>query len=739
MSKGNKKQHSVTYRVLKWCGITIGTIIVLIIIAIIVIPHVVNTGAVKHKIESVATQKTGRQITIAGPLSLSLFPWIGFDAEDVTMANAKGFDDQPFMHVKEAKLHAKLIPLIFGTVEVSGITFDSPVLHLAKQKNGRDNWQDLTGEKGGKKSGNANQGKSSPLAQLSIGHININDAQLTYDDAQAGKHYAIDKFGLEASHLAPNNTFPLTFSTLVSSSDPHFKADIKFDTQARFDKTGDNINLTKGDLSAKITNFGGSKPVHLGAQWKSITLDNNAGTADISDLLLTLADLKAQLNAKATQLQGKPEISGHLNVPEFSPRKVLSAISEPVPGSLKGFNKASLHADLKGKPNALSLTNLVLKLDSSTLKGNAGIPDLDRGGVHFDLALDHIDLSDYIASGGGEKVPVGAAHSEAFMKTRLPASMLKGIDANGKLTIGKLSGFGLDANQVHLGLDAASGKVSLKPLSAKLYSGTYSGHIDLAAAGQGISLDTTENLKNIELGGLIKAFAGNDKLSGTSNLNLSLSGKGKTVGELLNMLKGNVDFSIKDGTLHGIDLWDSLHRAYALVKEHKKLPEPKGPKQTKITNLQAHSVIKQGKFTTDTLVARLPFLAVTGHGSIDFMKKDGVDYRLIATVVKTPKISGEDIAKLKSAEVPMRIHGSLTDLSVYPDIEDALKARAKSEVKKKLDEKKQELLDKLRKDEKGKNGQGVHDKGKDLLRQLLGGGHDKNKKDEKEKQGSGSG
>src|SRR5699024_3984954 len=307
-----------------------------------------NTAAVKHKIESVATQKTGRQITISGPLSLSLFPWIGFDAEDVTMANARGFGDTPFMHVKEAKIHAKLIPLIFGTVEVSGITFDSPVLHLARQKNGRNNWQDLTGGKNAEKTGNGSQKNNSPLAQLSIGHININNARLTYDDAQEGKHYGIEKFGLEASNLAPNKTFPLSFSSLVSSNDPHFKAKIKFHTRARFDQTGDRIKLSQGNLSAEITNFGGTKPVNLGAKWDSISLDNNAGTTDISGLLLTLADLKAQLNAKAMHLQGKPEISGHLNVPEFSPRKVLAAIGKPVPGSFKGFNKASLQADLKG-------------------------------------------------------------------------------------------------------------------------------------------------------------------------------------------------------------------------------------------------------------------------------------------------------------------------------------------------------------------------------------------------------
>lgn len=184
------------------------------------------------------------------------------------------------------------------------------------------------------------------------------------------------------------------------------------------------------------------------------------------------------------------------------------------------------------------------------------------------------------------------------------------------------------------------------------------------------------------------------------------------------MLNGNVDFSIRDGTLHGIDLWDSLHRAYVFFKEHKKLPESKGPKVTKITNLKAHAVIKQGKFTTDTLVARLPFLAVTGHGSIDFFKHRAVDYHLLATVVKTPDISGQNLAKLKSAEVPIRISGSLSDLSVYPNIEDALKQRVKSEVEEKIEEKKKDLK-------------------KQLMEGLLGGDHDKDKKSTKSGNGSG--
>ncbi|MDN5863949.1 MAG: AsmA family protein [Gammaproteobacteria bacterium] len=690
-----KRRHTALRRTLKWSGITIGTLVVLIIIAIIVIPHVINTAAVKNKIEAVASEQTGRQVTIAGPLSLSLFPWIGFDANDVTMANAKGFGERPFLHVNELQIHAKLIPLIFGSVEVSGITLDSPTLHLARKENGRSNWQDLTGGGASRPENSEQESGGSPLSQLSIGHVEINDATLTYDDAQRGKHYEIRQFGLEASNLAAGRRFPLSFSTRIASEDPHFRAAIKFDTEASFDATGNRIALTQGTLDATITSYGGTQPIDLGAQWDKIAFDNAAGTATVAGLLLNVSDLKAKLDAKANQLNAKPKISGHLKVPPFSPRKVLADLGNPVPASLEGFDKASLSADLAARQNALSLVNLVLKLDDSTLRGSAGIPDLDKAGLRFDLALDHIDLSDYIVSGAGENTRLGTGHGKLFMKTRLPGRLLEGLDVAGNLAIGKLSGFGLEARDIDLGLHAEKGTVRLKPINAKLYSGTYQGQVTLSRAGRGIRLETAETLDSIELAGLIEALTGNKRLSGTANLALNLSGQGETVGELLSLLDGEVSFSIKNGALQGIDLWDSLHRAYVLFKEHKRLPAGDDPKVTKITNLEAHADIKQGKFINDKLTARLPFLAVTGHGSIDFFKTNGVDYHLLATVVETPKVSGENLSQLKSAEIPIRITGSLSDLSVYPDIEGALKERVKSEVKEKLEEKKKDLKSKL--------------------------------------------
>ncbi len=688
-----KPRRPIWLRVLKWTGITIGVIVVLIILAIVIIPHFANTAAIKGEIEKVATDRTGRNVTIGGQVSLSLFPWIGFDAHDVTMANAKGFGKEPFLHAKEVEIHAKLIPLIFGNVEVSGITFEAPALDLARNKSGGNNWEDLTG--GGKPASKSKAAKNkAPLAHLSVGKIAINNGTLEYRDAESGKHYTIRQFGLKASKLKPGKPFPLSFRTQLSSDHPHFKASIKFDTTATFDKTGDRISLASGKLDATVTSFGGNQPIDINARWKRIAYDKQAGTATLSGLIVAFSNLRATLDAKAKNLNSEPAISGHLAIAPFSPRKVLATLGDPVPRSFKGFNRASLTANLGASPNAVSLSDLVLKLDGSTLSGSVGVPNLKTRALHFDLKLDKLDLADYIVAGGGSRARIGTPHGKTFMETRLPGRLLKNLNLAGRLSIGKLSGFGIAANNLDMKLDAANGSLHIAPIQAKLYSGSYRGNITIAAAGQGMKLKTTQALQSIDLGQLIAALTDRKRLSGTSDLSFTLAGEGDTVGELMATLKGSSDFSIKNGALEGINLWDTLRRAYLLVKKGKRVPA-QGPKRTEITNLKAHIVIDKGKLTNDTLVARLPFLAVSGHGTVDLIQHNAVDYRLLATVVKTPKISGENLAQLKSAEVPIRISGSLTDLSAYPDIETALKARVESEVKKKLDKQKKDLKKKL--------------------------------------------
>ncbi|MGH8225016.1 MAG: AsmA family protein, partial [Gammaproteobacteria bacterium] len=423
-------------------------------------------------------------------------------------------------------------------------------------------------------------------------------------------------------------------------------------------------------------------------------LDENAGTASIAGLVLALSDLKANLDANVKNLNEKPEVSGRLDVPPFSPRKLLAALGNPLPTSLKGFDKASLSANLAAQTNSIALNNLKLTLDATTLTGSLGVPALDRGALRFRLAADKINLDDYLVTGGGAKTRVGAAHGKSFMATRLPGRLLKKLDLAGQLSIGQLSGFGLDASDLALTLNAANGTLHADPIQAKLYSGSYDATLTLAAAGQGVSLATTDNMRKVNVGKLIGALSGQQRLTGIGDMKITLKGEGDTVGELMNTLKGNANLSLQNGAIEGINLWDTLRRAWLLIKEHKQSAPAAGPKRTQITNLKAHASIDKGKLINDALVAELPFMSVTGHGVIDFLR-DQVDYSLLATVIKTPTAEGKDIADIKGLEIPLSLSGSLSDFSAAPDIKEALKARVESAAKRKLDQEKDKLKKKL--------------------------------------------
>ncbi len=705
-ASGSTRPHlSPVRRTLKWTGITLASLVALIIIAVLVIPHVVNLGPVKHEIERVASQSTGRTVTIDGPLSLSLFPWVGFGAENIALSNAIGFGDKPFLHAGEVEIHVRLIPLIFRHVKVSGVTLDRLTLNLERNAKGADNWQSLIGsnkretqQRSTAKSGTLN------LANLSVGRIALNDMALNYNDARSDTHYTVTGVNLKADNIAGGQPFPLEFQLVFNSRQPHVNIALKLGTQVQFDANLEHIELSKGTLSTKISGAGLPGTLDAETQWRQIALNLQAGTAKLQRFQATLAGATLHLDGVVNGLQTKPIFNGHLSVAPFSPRKLLAALGNPLPTSLQGFNRASLEADLHYAGKGASFNNLQLKFDDSTLTGKFAIPDFSRRALRFDLALDAIDLNHYLPVGSGPAQHAATRHSQKFMETQLPGRLLSRLDMSGQLKIGQLSGFGLSARAIRLKLNAANGSVTLDPLTANLYGGDYSGAIRLARAGQGISLTTRQKLTRVAVGKVITALGGSSQLSGTANVLIGLQGRGNTVAEMFDTLKGSATFDILHGALEGVNLWTSLERAYALVKGHKRLPAT-GPKRTEFANLKGSATIAHGIVTNDVLEADLPFLALTGHGRVNLVKHY-LNYNLLATVVKTPKTAGADLSRLKGLMVPLHVSGNFSDISSVPDIKRALEARGRAVVRKKLDEQKRAVEDKLKK----------------KLQELLGGG-----------------
>ena len=131
--------------ILKYLGIGLGTLIVLIIALIIIVPLIIDPNDYKPQISNAVKDATGRELTIDGDIGLSVFPWIGLKLGAVTLANPEEFGPDPFAHIAGAQVKLKLLPLLSKQVEMKTVVLEGLRLNLAIAEDGTTNWDDLAG------------------------------------------------------------------------------------------------------------------------------------------------------------------------------------------------------------------------------------------------------------------------------------------------------------------------------------------------------------------------------------------------------------------------------------------------------------------------------------------------------------------------------------------------------------------------------------------------------------------
>ena len=103
----------------------------------------------KDKIASEVKAETGRDLRIDGNIGLTFYPWLGLDVEGVSLSNAKGFGEAPFLQTKTIKVRAKLMPLLRKELEMDTMVLHGATINLAKNAEGVTNWDDMVKPKTG--------------------------------------------------------------------------------------------------------------------------------------------------------------------------------------------------------------------------------------------------------------------------------------------------------------------------------------------------------------------------------------------------------------------------------------------------------------------------------------------------------------------------------------------------------------------------------------------------------------
>ncbi len=221
--------YSKMSRPLKIVLITLGALLASLLIGLAYLSTLISPAKLTQMLILEVREATGRELIIAGPVSLGFLPRIAVSAEQVSLSNASWAKQPKMASLEKVDLEISLLPLLNRQIEISSIQLSGLVLHLESNTKGEGNWLvgDITAPNGTTASSSsgtaqANAKKATSDADTAdrntvlIENLNLTNGQIHYQPSGGGgSSYGISRLSLQKS-----------------GSDTVISADVKQDTLA---------------------------------------------------------------------------------------------------------------------------------------------------------------------------------------------------------------------------------------------------------------------------------------------------------------------------------------------------------------------------------------------------------------------------------------------------------------------------------------------------------------------------
>ena len=397
--------------------------------------------------------------------------------------------------------------------------------------------------------------------------------------------------------------------------------------------------------------------------------------ANLRDMSATLAGANLSGAIDLALSGSTPNVSGNINANVPSTANLMRALGQSAPDLPKGFGQAiTASTGLSFKSNQLDLTGLKVSLDQNTLSGGVSVNLAGSvPNINANLQAGDLDLS-ALSADNGESTDSSAG--SGWSKDRIDASALSALNGNIKLkarsiNLGKIK---LGAADLGVAIDRARAVVSINDLNA--YQGRFGGQL-VANNRNGLSVAGDLRANSVALGPLLSALADIDKISGNGNLNVKFLGVGNSLDAIMRSLNGDIAMSVPSGEIAGIDLEGLIRQGNANARK------------TSFENLQASGVLTNGNLRNDDLSAKTGRVEARGEGNIN-LGAQTIDYLL------TPVVN--NVGEQDRIEIPVRIKGPWSDVSVRPDLKAALnleneRKKLEEQARKEIEREKQKLRD----------------------------------------------
>lgn len=719
-------------KLIKWLLGLLITLILVIAIAAVVLPKIVDPNDYRDEITALVKDKIGRDLRLEGDLKLEVFPWLGIRTQQLSLSQPETIGGD-MVSVQTAQLRVKLMPLLSKKVEVDTIVLEQPVLSLITLKDGTDSFAGLTGDD---ETAEQAPEPSEAAVALVVQGIELTDGAVTIDDRQTGEITQIIGLNLVTGNLLGKSLADINASgTLKTSTSPDaiefdVEAQARIDTDTLAVNAKDilaNVNQAEQAVELKVNQLDFSQDQQINVQQLSLSLAGaqsvtaqvpsvaanlESQTAKVSDISISSGELSATIsNLSVKQFIDAPSASGRIVVDEFNAANLLKEFEVDFePAYKQALKKVALSADFAGTTESAQISNLALGLDNSSLVGSASVNDFENPKIKFDLSLDRLNLDNYLPESEEGEEQQEVASGEALA---VPMAVFKDVNANGRFKAKQLISGGLELNDIDVQVVSTPGNVTITP-RADLYQGKLGGEIAYSEKTGGAQLRVKNNIDLVDLGKMLNAAEVSDQLSGLGTLALDIL---VTEKDGVQSNEGTIKLFAKDGAIKGVDIKGIVDQGLAQYQklsgggqEDEETGKSDESDETKFAELLGTFYLKDFKLTNNDFSMKAPLFRLGGEGGID-LKAQTLNYLVsFAVVNSTSGQGGESLEKLKGITLPIRLRGDLTAPSYSLD----MKALYKGVAKKEIDEKKSEYLE-----EKF----GIEDGGelstKDTLKQIL--------------------
>ena len=475
----------------------IGFILLGLVALIIALPFIIPADFLFKQVTQSVEQTTGRQLVISGEKSLSVFPQLKLELNDVAFANIAQGSKPNMAAMEQLAVHIPYLSVLSGDIKLDKFVIRNPEILLEKMPDGRANWQlfEQTAQTNNEPQESKPDSQGSGLPEgldIQLGEVAIYGGSVTYIDHQNKTQQKVSDLDLVIQ--LPSLKQDLTVAGSIKYLEEVFNLEVKLTTPEKVLLGQDFTAATK--LESRLVNF---------------TFDG-------------------EITKQMTDFAGQLTLAGD------SVKELAKWQKQPLVSKENAFNAFSLGAKMHFANDKLDLTALSAKLDDLAVTGKANIDLKKKLAVSADIDLGMLNVNPYLPESIEQTEDKQAAQKNDNKKpqpivwddTKLDLSALNSLNANIKIAATGFQFKEIKLGQTSLSVKLQNGVATLGLDKFEAYQGNGNGQIVINAVRSPYAINSAFTLEGIQAEPLLTDAVGFDKLMGLGGLTIALNMNGQS-------------------------------------------------------------------------------------------------------------------------------------------------------------------------------------------------------------------